>query len=270
MSDKKVVILGCGPAGLFSAQAALLCGLEPVIISQKKPSVLYGAQYLHSAIPGLMDGVEEFVVKTSRYGVPERYAKRVYGDASRTTSWSRAQKEQRAWSLRDVYQRAWAKFEPFIMDQPIDGPTVEELSQYFDLVISTIPAWSICMTGRHKFPSLPIMVKQSVDFQLHPEVKDADNWVIYNGTIEGLWYRVSKINGHASTEAVAHPALNSMEPGEWSLGFKILDTDCDCHPAVWKVGRMGMWKSGVLTHHAFEGTLEAISDRFGIVVEQAD
>jgi hypothetical protein len=28
---------------------------------------------------------------------------------------------------------------------------------------------------------------------------------------------------------------------------------------------MGKWKSGVLTHHAFEDTIAAISDRFGKV-----
>lgn len=257
--SKTVVVLGCGPAGLFAAQAAKLSGLDVAIISEKRKSIIYGAQYLHSPIPGLMDGADSFVVRTHRYGVPERYAQRVYGDASRVTSWAKAEKVKQAWDLRQVYDNAWNEFEPFIANQAVDSPTVYELTSMFDLVISTIPAWSICGSGRHKFPSIAIMVKPEIQFQIGDQPVD-HNYVIYNGTIEGLWYRVSRINGFESTEAVAHPAL--LNDG-WSLGFKIQDTDCDCHGAVVKVGRMGLWKSGILTHHAFRDTLVAISDRFG-------
>jgi hypothetical protein len=109
------------------------------------------------------------------------------------------------------------------------------------------------------------MVKPSVEFQLEggpPEGFNGAsyNYVIYNGTTQGLWYRASRINGYEATEALAHPAL--VNDG-WSLGFKVQDTDCDCHPNVVRAGRMGKWKSGILTHHAFEDTIAAINDRFG-------
>lgn len=259
--NKTVVVLGCGPAGLFAAQAARMAGCDVAIISEKKKSVIYGAQYLHAPIPGLMSEAEPFVVHTFRYGLPERYAQRVYNDASRVTSWNSVVPSKEVWDLRTVYDNAWEMFEPSIADQPLDSPTVSELSSMFDLVISTVPAWAICGSGRHKFPSVPIMVKPELQFQLGPYPGDS-NFVIYNGTTEGLWYRASNVQGHKATEAVAHPAL--LNDG-WSLGFKVQDTNCDCHPNVVRAGRMGKWKSGVLTHHAFEDAISAISDRFGIV-----
>jgi hypothetical protein len=256
---RTAVVLGCGPAGLFAAQALKLAGLDVAIISEKRKSTIYGAQYLHAPIPGLMSGAEPFVVHTFRYGLPERYAQRVYNDASRVTSWASAAPSKEAWDLRTVYENAWEAFEPYIADQPVDSPTVDELTSMFDLVISTVPAWAICGSGRHKFPSVPIMVKPELQFQIGMYPEDG-NFVIYNGTIEGLWYRASNINGFVATEAVAHPAL--LNDG-WSLGFKIQNTDCDCHPNVIRAGRMGKWQSGILTHHAFEDATAAVSDRFG-------
>jgi hypothetical protein len=256
---KTVVVLGCGPAGLFAAQAALLSGCDVAIISEKRKSFIYGAQYLHEPIPGLMDEAVSFPISTIRYGVPERYAQRVYNDASMPTSWSKAAPSVVGYDLRAVYETAWDSFQDEIADMPVDSPTVDELASQFDLVISTVPAWAICGSGRHRFPSVPIMVNPDLQFQIG-DFPAEHNFVIYNGTIEGLWYRASQINGFRSTEAVAHPALAN---GDWHLGFKIMDTDCDCHPNIVRTGRMGKWKRGVLTHHAFYDTLEAISDRFG-------
>ena len=49
----RVVILGCGPAGLAAAKAATDLGRETVIVSQSDlPSMLYGCQYLHAPVPG--------------------------------------------------------------------------------------------------------------------------------------------------------------------------------------------------------------------------
>jgi len=251
-----VVILGCGPAGLFAAQACELAGIEAVIISKKKPSFIYGAQYLHQPIPGLTTA-ETFLVHTMRNGQSEHYAERVYGDAQRVTSWDILQPVTPAWDLRSTYYRAWDKFEDKIVDQAVDFQDVHELCAGFDLVISTVPKWSICGNPMHKFPSVAIMVRPIVEFQIGGA---PENYVIYNGTPEGIWYRCSSIQGKESTEAIAHPSLVGQG---WELGFKVMDTDCDCHQAVVHAGRMGQWRSGVLTHHAFEATIEAISDRFG-------
>lgn len=255
---KSVVILGCGPAGLFAAQACELSGIVPVIISQKKQSIIYGAQYLHHPIPGLVGKDDTFLVHTMRNGTSEGYAERVYGDAQRVTSWDILQPVTPAWELRAAYQRAWEKFEPVIVDQPVDANDVGELSATFDLVISTIPRWTICRNPQHRFPSRAIMVRPKVEFEIGGA---PDNYVIYNGTPEGIWYRCSSIRGYESTEAIAHPSLVGQG---WDIGFKIMDTNCDCHLGVVHCGRMGRWQSGILTHDAFFSAVEAISDRFGV------
>lgn len=253
-------MLGCGPAGLFAAQAVQLCGYSVAIISKKVKSNIYGAQYLHKPIPELTPPDSSFRVQTIRYGRAGNYARRVYGNAHEMTSWDKAHPEADAWDLRETYDAAWEKFEAQIADEAIDYYTAKELAASFPLVISTIPAWTICGNPKHQFPSKTIMVKPSVEYQMasfHPE---AANFVIYNGTDEGLWYRCSQINGFRSTEAIAHPSL--VGDG-WDVGFKIVDTDCDCLGSIVRAGRMGEWRRGVLTHHAFEHTITAVHNQFG-------
>jgi hypothetical protein len=261
-----VAVLGCGPAGLFAAQAISIHGMKPVIISKKKKSELYGAQYLHRPIPGLSSQLPTGSISTYRVGRPEAYAERVYGLSTIVTSWDRVVPLNDAWDLRRTYDAAWDKFSDDIVDTTIGPDDVSEFSATFDLVISTIPLWAICdKTNKHLFRSQNILVRKDVKFHEVPMVEEspAENWVVYNGTHMYSWYRASYIFGHTSVEARSEPSfqINKL----WEPGFKVVDTDCDCHPAVIRAGRMGTWTRGVLTHHAFERTVEAISEQFGII-----
>lgn len=254
-----VAVLGCGPAGLFVAQALSLHGIEHVIISKKQQSQIYGAQYLHKPIPGLSPSLPTGDITTIRVGRPEVYAERVYGVGKMVTSWDRVVPEAPAWDLRETYDAAWEKFSDKIMDWTVSPQEVKEFSAQFDLVISTVPLWAICERPKeHFFHSVDILVNKSIG--LEAEI-DAPNWVVYNGTWKSPCYRISNIFGHPSGEARIDPAL-VQKPG-WELGFKVAGTNCDCHPAVLRAGRMGTWERGVLTHHAFERTLVALHDHFG-------
>lgn len=267
-----VAVLGCGPAGLFAAQALSLHGIEPAIISKKKKSELYGAQYLHKPIPGLSSQLPTGSISTYRVGSPEVYAERVYGWGTTLTSWDRVVPLAEAWDLRSTYDAAWDKFSDDIVDTAVSADDVGEFGAQFDLVISTIPLWSICAkSNKHFFKSQNILVRKilvrnGITFDEAPVeiVNDKDeNWVVYNGTHQFSWYRASYIFGHSCFEARSEPAfqINKL----WEPGFKVVGTDCDCHPAVIRAGRMGTWTRGVLTHHAFERTIEAISEQFGIM-----
>jgi hypothetical protein len=56
---------------------------------------------------------------------------------------------------------------------------VDEYTSSFDLVISTIPLWTICENPKeHRFNSVPILVKKEVEARRCP----IENWVSYNGT----------------------------------------------------------------------------------------
>jgi hypothetical protein len=231
-------------------------------MSKKQKSNIYGAQYLHKPIPGLSSQRPDGRIRTIRSGHRAVYAERVYGNGQHVTSWTKVHPSAAAWDLRETYDRAWEKFQGSIADFQLGPNDIPELTAEFDLVISTIPLWSICRDpGRHLFNSVSILVKK--DVQVTGVNLREPNWVIYNGTREHDWYRASKIFGHTSIEARSHPRL-LIQKG-WESGFKVVDTNCDCHPNIVRAGRMGLWTRGVLTHHAFETAVESIADQFGAV-----
>lgn len=263
-----VAVLGCGPAGLFAAQAVCLAGATPVIISQKKKSVIYGAQYLHEPIPGITDWqVPDGYIETILMGEEPNYAERIYGDPERPTSWRRASPEPKpAWSLQRAYDTAWRRFESGIVNMQLGYEEIETIAAQMDLVISTIPRWATCKVG-HTFETRPILVKSELEYTGLPEyISKQRNVVIYNGTKFGYWYRTSLIFGEESTEAAADHRLQpriAAEKQKWSAGFKIVGNDCDCLPNIVRAGRMGLWESGVLTHEAFSAATEAMFETFG-------
>jgi hypothetical protein len=243
-----------------------LHGIEPAIISKKVQSVIYGAQYLHKPIPGLTSQASPSTIRTHRIGVPEVYAERVYGLGTMPTSWDKVRDEAQAWDLRETYAAAWTKFQDSIADWTIGPEEVSEFTGHFDLVISTVPLWAICLKpNEHYFKTVNTLVRKDIEGN-HDALSTFDldsNWVVYNGTHAFSWYRASNIFGHKSLEARAEPHLVTNK--KWEPGFKIVGTDCDCHPNVIRAGRMGTWQRGVLTHHAFERTLAAIAEQFGSI-----
>jgi hypothetical protein len=253
--SKPVAILGCGPAGLFAAQAIKTAGGQPVIISNKMKSKIYGAQYLQRPIPGLCSPYPDGLIYTYLLGTKEQYAERVYGDPNIATSWPDFQPEpQPAWDLRIAYDRAWEEFHEQVIDTEIHPEDVADLTANFSVVISTIPAGTICeRPDEHDFEFMDIRVAKFSVMQ-----SKADNYVVYNGTSSGGWYRCAKIFGHASTEAAQNV------PKSWESGYKILGNNCDCHPNLIKTGRLGAWKRGVLTHHAFEDATNAYMERLSV------
>lgn len=257
-----VVILGCGPAGLFAAQAAQDMGYEVVIMSKKAKSIIYGAQFLHQAIPGLTSREPDGEVTVVKIGNGQGYAKRVYGDPETPTSWTLIDETALpAWELQRAYDRAWDKFEPLITDIVLDAAEVQGMTAYFPIVISTIPLWSICY-GKHMFSSVNIHVaRRSFGRDVNTVVARRqlpDNYIIYNGDFAYKgWYRTSVIFGHGATEVACSETPRHSIFEDSQVGFKVEGHDCDCHPNLHKVGRMGTWKRGVLTHHAYNDTIAA-------------
>jgi len=256
------VILGCGPAGLFAAHAIVQSGGQPLIFSTKVKSEFPGAQYLQQPIPGLTSEKPDGEIHTYLYGSKESYANRVYGDPEIATSWPMYSHEQDpAWDLRAAYDRAWELYSDIVIDSEISPSDIDEFTASFPVVISTIPAWALCghLRGndRHKFDQMQINVT-SASVMPH----DDENYVVYNGTDQGGWYRCARVFGVESTEAI--PSKLSAEERtavEWRAGYKILGNNCNCHPNLVRAGRLGTWQRGVLTHHAFGTALAAYMER---------
>lgn len=89
-----------------------------------------------------------------------------------------------------------------------------------------------------------------------------ENTVLCNGSVDGpSWYRASNVYGYKTVEwpgSIKKPPY----PGIARVK-KPLTTNCDCEKFLEartiKVGRYGRWQKGVLSHEAFQDTLDALS-----------
>jgi hypothetical protein len=255
-----VCVLGCGPAGLFAAHAIKMAGGEPVIMSKKVKSVIAGAQYLQRPIPEICPPCQDGLIYTYLRGTKEGYAERVYGDPSIGTSWPELPPEPApAWNLRLAYDFAWAKYSDQVVDIAIGPDDVDDLTANFPTVISTIPAYALCSNPNHHFDKMRI-----AHWSRSIESGVGHNYVIYNGGPGGGgWYRCARIFGVESTEALNIVGYHPEGP-KWEWGWKILGNNCDCHPNLVRTGRLGTWRRGVLTHHAFEHATAAYMERLAL------
>lgn len=247
--DNKIAILGCGPSGLLSAHAAMLRGYHPEVFSIKRPSLMPGAIYCHEQIPQLLP-VKSDVINYAKLGSKEGYARKVYGSYNAPTSWDKFREGgHTGWSMKELYEQLWDKFERQIFDVQLHQGIIEQILMRYDIVVNTVPLPAICCKpGEHVFHSKSIWVRRE-----HRDVCEqlGDPCIIYNGDPHFAYYRTSLIFGGGSTE-FAHEVHNAEH------GRKPLDNDCDCWPEMVRAGRYGRWERGVLVNDAFRQVLAVI------------
>jgi hypothetical protein len=243
--SKRVAVIGCGPAGLLAAHAAVLKGYEPTIFSKEvKPSPNARATYLHRAIPDITSGTPDGYVDFQKVGPEWGYAKKVYGTEFQRTSWSKfAEGEAPAWALAPAYETLWALYQGLIQEVEVSYGIASALKEDFPTVINAAPLPALC-EGSCSFPGRPIWIR-------HEAMDCQPMTMVYNGSPLYAWYRASNIFGIEAKE-FSHPVPNASE------GLKVLPTDCECHNDILRVGRWGTWKPGVLVHHAFEDVTNAL------------
>lgn len=250
----RVVILGCGPAGLAAARAAVDSGFEVVIISNTdKPSELHGCQYLHAPVPGYED-VPQVRVNYTLRGTPEQYRAKVYGHKwEGKVSPEDFAGEHDAWDIRETYRRMWHD----LIDGQAVGLTVRRVvrgslpfvhSLRPDLTVSTIPAQHLCHE-LHTFNGHAIYANGHASSGIA-----TPDTIICDGTQTVPWYRISNVFGHLTTEWV-------MPPPRWCNAVPVvkpLSTDCNCHPEVLRVGRYGTWQKSALVHEVYPQVRNAL------------
>src|SRR4249920_625426 len=163
----RVVILGCGPAGLAAATAVVSSGREAVIISNTdQPSRIYGCQYLHAPVPGYVS-VGHVRVSYRLTGTAEQYRRKVYGDSWHgKVSPEDFAGDHDAWDIRETYERMW---KDLITDQQVGLIVTRVLkgriplihSLHPELVVSTIPAQALCYQPKHEFGTYTIWANGS-------------------------------------------------------------------------------------------------------------
>lgn len=272
MKRKRVVILGCGPAGLFAAHAAKGEGADVTIISKHRRSEMYGAQYLHSAIPGLTSSPlqRDFTVEYRLEGDLDDYLKKVYGpivpDRGAITveglvGW------YAAWDIRKAYHRAFELYGREVENHTIETDTMKELITGYrpDLIVSTIPAPTLCaMPGQHAFDVRKVWAIGDAPERgvFAPRFTSEPNVIQYNGTPFTGWYRASSIAGYY---AVEWPENSRPPIPEVVEVLKPVATTCDCwlgakKTKVIRLGRYGAWNRKGHTHQAYWNTLKALKE----------
>ena len=248
----KVAVLGCGPAGLLAAHAAVRNGASVVIYSDKaQPSQIGGAQFLHRAIPEITNDYPDAMCDFRHMGKRENYAKRVYGDPLADVSWGSYHEGMHpVWNMRQAYGQLWARYAELIVIEEINPDTITKISQAEDVVLSCIPAPALC----GHIPKCNF-VKQDVWIQpVDNHFENLECAIVYNGSLVGDWYRWSSLFGHTSFE-YPHPKPMSTRIS------KPLRTDCPgpVHLGnIVRLGRYGAFEKRQLIHHAYEGAEDAL------------
>jgi hypothetical protein len=246
----KVVVLGCGPAGLAAALAAVYSGHKVIIASSNMtPSTQYGCQYLHAPIPGYED-VAHTTVGYHLNGTADQYRLKVYG--SKWTGKVSPEDfigEHDAWDIRETYIRLWRDLHstrqvtfirmPKIEDGVLPDPIIRARP---DITISTIPAPALCYDKRHYFNSHRIYANGDVK-----QGTEDVNTIVCDGTPEVEWYRNACVFGYRTIEWSRRPVNGDVV----APVTKPLVTNCTCCPAVYRIGRYGKWQKSYLVHKAY-------------------
>lgn len=260
----RVAVLGCGPAGLFAAHAAVMAEAEVTIFSKARKSFMRGAQYLHRPIPGLSG--DPFEVTYELWGTVDGYRTKVYGDMGDVlVSPETLVGVAPAWDIREAYDKAWELYGHLVVDVDFASGEawIDNMVKEYDLVVSTIPAPVLCSNPDHKFYSQKVWVTEGLKrpmemgFQVAGTGVMRDNLVVCSGDPDDWWYRQSRIHGWENTE---FPHNQRPAGGEHKVHEveKPLRHTCTCHPEVVRMGRYGAWRKGVLSHEAFEDTAREI------------
>lgn len=268
--DKKVVVLGCGPAGLFAAHAARKMGADLMILSKKRRSEMYGAQYLHTGIPGLTDGTKSFDVEYRLEGDLDDYLRKVYGavipERSAITRESLVGRYP-AWDIRWAYNRAFDVYRDTIENHTVAADTMRALLMELRpaLLISTIPAPELCqMRPGHSFDTRRVWAIGDAPERgiFAPRPFTDPNLILYNGEDSPGWYRASNIGGYY---AVEWPEDIKPPIPEVAAVDKPVSTTCDCwmrwkRSKVVRLGRYGAWNRHGHSHQAYWRTLRILKE----------
>jgi hypothetical protein len=250
---KQIAILGCGPAGLVAAHAAIAADAGTVFVfSKRRKSQLFGAQYLHAPIPDISPG--PFVgVWYKLQGSIRGYREKVYGpEYGGSVSPEDLGQNHHAWDIRLTYEKLWMLYSSWVQPAIIDNEWLLVNAGRFDVIISTVPAPVLCHSGSHTFYSQKIWALGDAPENGQAITEDIPaNTILCNGNRFPTWYRASNVFGYKTLEWSQRGPKPEAPVAET---HKPLYTDCTCWPEVQRLGRYGMWRKGVLVHEVYEGT----------------
>lgn len=270
----KVCVIGCGPAGLAAAHAAIGLGADVSIVAPKRKTPQNGPVTLQHPIPGISTGHPDGYVRQLVIGGSILdYRLKLYGDVNVNINGDIMRAGYDTWRVQEAYDKMWELYSDLISDRSVDPTEVQWLETTNDLVVSSAPAPNLCYHGcgnagcvrhpNHDFRSVQIALKFTTSYPDQP-----DNTIIYNAYrgdtfpstfpsraygMDSRWVRSSSIFGVRVTDYKPEDC-----PNPDLIIHKPLGTDCDCHPKVLRVGRYGKWHNLAWIDSAYTDTREAI------------
>lgn len=249
----KVAVIGCGPAGLAAAHAAVGRKAEVVVFAPKSKTPQYGPLLIQRPIPGINtnhpDGtIHQIVIG----GSITDYRYKLYGDINIGINGDILQPCYHAWKHRETYDKLWDMYESIIESWILSPSELGYLHQSFDFVVSTANASTLCRNRQnHVFSSKPVAVTPETSYPDQP-----DNTIIFNANPEAPWVRSSRVFGVPVTE---WPVKNA--PSRARTIWKPIATNCDCYPNVLRTGRFGAYRNETWIDTAYWDTYNAMAMR---------
>jgi hypothetical protein len=274
-SSLRVAIFGNGPSALVAAHAVSQLGGRPFFFGEnRRPSPLYGCQYLHTQIPGVE--ARKTRVYYELRGSALDYRDKVYGrDWKQSVSPEDLEEQHTAWDLRETYAKLWKYYLEYrsswsrlsVSPETFRTPKyIEFFRKQYDMCISTIPARFLC-AGQHTFSGQEIWASgDAPELGIKAPVSLADDTIVCNGEPEPSWYRASRVFGHATVE---WPGRRKPPFDGVKKVVKPLWSDCTCVPWIHRLGRYGSWQKGILVHDVYEQTKFLVQARMGNAVRNS-
>lgn len=243
-----VDVIGCGPAGLAAAHAAIGLGADVVIYAPKAKTPQRGPLLMQRPIPGINTGHPDGTIHQVVIGgsiLDYRY--KLYGDINIGINGDMLVPQYFAWRHGETYDKLWNMYQHLVCDRRVRATELASMHERSDLVVSTANAESLCMRA-HKFAYKAVEVTTAVSYPEQPE-----NTLIFNAGQKPDWVRSSLVFGVGSTEWPVGKA-----PRGAHLIRKPISTDCDCFPHVLRTGRFGKWKNETWVDTAYWDTYNAV------------
>jgi hypothetical protein len=253
----KVTVIGCGPAGLAAAHAAVGHGATVEIIAPKKMSPQNGPLLLQRPIPGVnTDHPDGTIYQRVIGGSVLDYRYKLYGDINIGINGNILQPQYNAWEHRKTYATLWGMYSDLILDCKVSPALLRRMHVHSDLVVSTANAREMCENwevfgpgkGPHKFLFKEVAITNEFSYPDQP-----DNTIIFNGGDKYSWVRSSRVFGIPATEWKL-----GDQPSEARVIRKPISTDCNCYPHVLRTGRFGAWKNETWIDTAYWDVYNAI------------
>lgn len=249
----KIAIVGFGPTAIFAARAAYDLGCKVEIFTDKARPMPPGATWLHWVPEDIAQEFASTPIYVVGKGTSAEYTKRQWGFECPSSFPTKA-----VWEHGYDPQKVLDSLLPVecnvnLMGYAMSDADVQDLAKSYDLVFQTFPT----KESKEQQPALMSFVAAAKLGTDDP----SQNWVVYNGTKEGLVVREASIFGNhflefpknISMEEIkkSHPLssdykmveLRDLHPHTKPWDFK--------HPKIKLLGRWAQWDRKVLSHDAY-------------------